>query len=433
MNQRRAGSCVARWLGLVVASAVAMTLSLAVARGQQKPSQNTAGSSTPTAQQGSAQHAGVAAKPGSDPDVESLPKALARIHVQSSLVVAPVTVLDRKGNFVQDLTKDDFRVLDNGVPQQITEFTQQVQPVALAVVVQNNYSVQPLLSQVRPLGPEFSGLLVGAQGAAAVLEFADRVTVLQPFTNSPLAIKLAFTKIHATGSKARLNDALAQAILMLSQRPSSQKRIIVVFSEGYDHGSETKKDEIIQAAANADVTMYGLRFDPTEVLLRRQDAPVNPTTLYNAEALPGLPGQPHTPTSTQIYNTPSYVSPLDLAAKSATAARAARPKAKSLTAHYCMMTGGADFSHWFERGLQNQLQRIALTVNSQYVLAYMPTTLRKPGFHQLRVMVLDPGLRVRTRAGYFTGATTPAQTKTAAKVKTTAKMKKEEVNKLKQQ
>jgi VWFA-related protein len=431
MNQPRRGAAGHGWYKLLALAAAGAVLCVAVAPGQQTPSGAATAPASPSVHRAGPVRQEKAAKPA-DPNADVLPKELARIHVQSSLVVAPVTVLDRRGQFVQSLSQDDFRVLDNGVPQRITEFSEEIQPVALAVVVQNNYSVQPLLSQVRPLGPEFSGLLVGSQGSAAVLEFSDRVNVLQPFTTNPTAIKLAFTKIHTSGSKARLNDALARAILMLSERPPTEKRVIVVFSEGYDHGSETKKDEIIQAAANADVTIYGLRFDPTEVLLRRQDAPRNPTAIYDADGLPGVPGQPQTPTSTQLANNPSYVSPLDLAAKSLTAARAARPKAKSLIEHYCMVTGGDNYSHWFEHGLQNQLQRVALEVNSQYVLAYNPTTLRQPGFHRLQVMVLEPNLRVRYRAGYFVAATTPAQTKAASKVKTTVKMKKKTVNQLKQ-
>jgi VWFA-related protein len=352
----------------------------------------------------------------SAPDPSGLVSSLASIKVQSSLVVTPVTVTDRHGNLIEDLSENDFHVLDNGVPQQITQFQLSLQPVAVVIVVQDNASVGPLLDQVQPVGPEFSGLLVGEKGVAAVLAFSDKVRVVQNFTNNPTLVKDAIASFHVEGSKARLNDALARAILMLSERPTAERRIVIVFSEGFDHGSETNRAEIIDAAANANVAIYGLRFDPTEVLAKRKDAPVNPTAEYNAMALPGVPGQPQTPSSTEEYNNPSYLSPLDLGAKTITAARAARPKARSLVWQYAQATGGREFSHWTEGGLQNQIQRMALEINSQYILAYMPSTLNQTGFHRIQVQLSDSALRVRARTGYFYGVTTKAETKTATKV-----------------
>ncbi|HTV56129.1 MAG TPA: VWA domain-containing protein [Terriglobia bacterium] len=367
---------------------------------------------------------GSTAKPAADPDsANTLQQGLASIHVQSNLVVAPVTVIDRSGNFIQDLTQNDFHILDNGVPQRITEFQLATQPVALVIVVQTNMSVDPLLSQVRPVGSEFSGLLVGQKGVAAVITFADRVHVVQDFTNDPLALHAAMTHLVAAGGKARLNDALARAILMLSERPTAERRVIVVFSEGYDRGSETAKQEVVQAAADADVTIYGLKFDPTEVLLRRQDSPTVPNTLYDNDALPGVPGAPHTPETTRDYNSAPYLNPLDLIGKSVTAARSARPKAKSLLQQYAALSGGIAYNHWWRGGLENQIQRIALEVNSQYILAYAPNDLKQIGFHRLQVTVNEPKMNVRYRAGYFYGVTTKIPTKMPPKIKPKAQQK----------
>jgi VWFA-related protein len=360
----------------------------------------------------------VKSTPDPDPDnTNTLQQGLARIQVQSNLVVAPVTVVDRSGNFIQDLSENDFRIFDNGVPQRITEFQLATQPVALVIVVQTNESVESLLGQVRPVGSEFSGLLVGQSGVSALISFADRVHVLQNFTNDPMALRAAMAHLVVTGGKARLNDALARAILMLSERPTAERRVIVAFSEGYDHGSETAKQEIVQAAADADVTIYGLKFDPTEVLLRRQDSPSTPQTLYNNDALPGVPGAPHTPDTTAEYNPPSYLNPLDLIGKSITAARSARPKARSLLEQYAALSGGFAYNHWWMGGLENQIQRVALEVNSQYVLAYAPSTLKQTGFHRLQVEVNEPKLRLRYRAGYFYGVTTKIPTKMPPKIK----------------
>ncbi|MGH9354743.1 MAG: hypothetical protein ACRD10_01270, partial [Terriglobia bacterium] len=64
-------------------------------------------------------------------------------------------------------------------------------------------------------------------------------------------------------------------------------------------------------------------------------------------------------------------------------------------------TGGRAYSHWKANELQKQLTQVALEVNSQYILAYVPSTLHEEGFHKLQVQVTQPNLKVRARAGYF--------------------------------
>ncbi len=59
------------------------------------------------------------------------------------------------------------------------------------------------------------------------------------------------------------------------------------------------------------------------------------------------------------------------------------------------------YTHWREHAVQDQLQNIVLAVNGQYNLAYVPTALNNTGFHFLKIAVSEPGLRVRTQAGYF--------------------------------
>lgn len=323
---------------------------------------------------------------------------LASIHVQSTLVQAPVTVVDPSGQFVQSLAKNDFRILDNGVPQHIAKFSLAMEPVALVVVVQTNQAVAPMLDQVQPLGSLFSGLLVGKKGEAALVCFDDTVRVAQDFANDPAKLGQTLHHIKAEGNKARLNDALGRAILMLANRPTAERRVIVVFSEGSDKGSETSRQEIVRAATGAGVAIYGLHFSPTQALLTNQAEPNRPNPLANNLALPAPPGRPQTPTAMQVYNSaPVPGGPVLSGARDALGSLFG----KNLVEIYAAYTGGVTYSHWKANKLQKQLTRVALEVNSQYMLAYTPNTLKQPGFHRLQIEVLPPRLKVRARAGYF--------------------------------
>lgn len=323
---------------------------------------------------------------------------LARIHVQSTLVQAPVTVMDAEGNYVQDLNQSDFEVLDNGVPQTITRFGLATQPIALVILVQTNQTVDPLLREVRPLGSMFSDLFLGTKGEAAVVCFDDNVRVTQNFTSDPNTLSAALRHIEAGGTRAKLNDGLARAILMLSERPSSQRRVILVFSEGFNRGSETSRDEIFRAATAADVAIYGVRFEPGSSLLKNKQSDPSPDPIDENMGRPGPPGMPHTPGTEQSYwNTP--INGLPLMTDSLNLLRTAR--FKDIVDAYARVTGGQSFGNWKASSFQNRLQKIALDVNSQYMLAYAPSTLKETGFHRIEVRVREPGLKTRARAGYF--------------------------------
>jgi VWFA-related protein len=299
------------------------------------------------------------------------------LHVQSSLVVAPVTVVDRSGRFVENLAKLDFRVLDNGVPQRIAQFGLALEPVTAVLVVQTSRTVGPLLEQVRPLGSVFWGLLLGEYGESAVVEFADHVRVLQDFSSGPRTLENTLRNITAHGSKSRLNDALERAVQMLNQEPATERRVIIVFSDGFDRGSNTSEAEVLRSAASSNAAIYGLRFNPTQASVKRSQE-----AWYSSAGVPSVNFMP-------------------LVALALGVGRAML--SKSVLLQYASFTGGVAYTHWKKQSLQDQLQQIALDINSQYVLAYAPSTLRENGFHRIEVEVLPRGLRVRTRAGYFNG------------------------------
>ena len=181
-------------------------------------------------------------------DAESV-KNEALIRVQAKLVTAPVTVINSNGDFVLDLKEKDFEVLDNDVRQHIEQFSLELHTLAAVIVVETNSTSGPLLDEVRPLGPVFSGLMLGPEGKAGVVTYGDQIRVVQDFTQDSDKLESALRGLEARGSSIHLNDALARAIAMLENRPKEERRIIVVFSDGHDLGSETRKEEVVQTGS----------------------------------------------------------------------------------------------------------------------------------------------------------------------------------------
>jgi VWFA-related protein len=331
------------------------------------------------------------------PDKE-LPQQAAKIHVESLLVTAPVTVIDSHGNFIYDLDEKDFRVIDDGVRQRIETFGVAMNPVSVVIVVEANDTVAGLLPQLHPLGSLFSNLMLGDKGTAAVVAYSDRVEVAQDLSSDGDLLSKALGSLKSEGNGSRLNDALLRAIAMLEARPKGDQRVIVAFSDGRDHGSETKSDDIVRRATGSEVTIYGLGFNPGEALWRQKPPEEQPSPLDTNVTRSGPPGAIQGPaTAESIYETP--IPPVPIIIASGEIIRST--VASSLLEFYAGYTGGVFHKHWSKGALQEQLSKIATEIHSQYDLAYKPDTLGKPGFHRIEVEVDRPGLKVRTRAGYF--------------------------------
>jgi len=330
----------------------------------------------------------------------------ATIGVISRIVTVPVTVMDSHGNFLYDLDAKDFQIYDNGQPQRLKTFGVALNPASLVVVVETNDTTEGMLPQVRPVGPLFSSLMLGDKGLVAVVCYADQVRVAQEFSSDGSVLSKTLGSLHPEGRGSRLNDALERAVAMLETRPKDEQRVIVAFSDGRDRGSDTKKDDLVKRATGSEVTIYGLGFNPVQSLWREpppdQTSPLDPIVRQ-----PGPPGTVTTPsTQAVIYETP--VPPVPIVTATGEIIRSTL--ASSLLEYYCGYTGGVFDKHWSKGALQEQLNKIATEIHSQYDLAYVPDSAAA-GFHRIEVEVDRPHLKVRTRAGYFLAGETTVQSK----------------------
>jgi VWFA-related protein len=227
---------------------------------------------------------------------------------------------------------------------------------------------------------------------------------LQNFSGDPDHLKITLQQIDSWGTKPRLNDAMMQGLALLETRPKPERRLMVVFSDGTDRGSENDKADVVRRATTDGTTIYGLHLSRMEAVLRDkpdQGHPMSPLDTNVTRPLP--PGVAPTSTNSASIWSPEGGSENpngnDILA-------AAGHDAVSVFVHnpleiYATYTGGVYYSHWTETGLQDQLNRVCDEVHSQYEIAYIPSNLTDTGFHSIRVQVDKPGLRVRTRAGYF--------------------------------
>ena len=153
------------------------------------------------------------------------------ISVPVRLIVAPTSVTDRSGNFINGLTAADFQLYDNDVPQQVHEDGDFL-PISLAIAVQTNLRKQAV-ERVRDLGPLLGALVVGVGGEAAILTFNDKVEVRQKFTPDLGRLTRTLRGIDFSPGPADPLKAVLEACQLLDRQPELRRRILLLISEPY--------------------------------------------------------------------------------------------------------------------------------------------------------------------------------------------------------
>jgi Ca-activated chloride channel homolog len=272
-----------------------------------------------------------------------------------NLVELPVTVRDRKGQFVSGLEQPNFRVYENGQLQKITLFRSEDIPVAAGLVVDHSGSMHSKRDEVIQ-GAKAFVQASNAQDREFVVNFSDTVTfglpLNTPFTSNLEDLRAALLAMPASGRTA-LYDAVAAALQRLQKDPSDRK-VLLLISDGGDNASEHNFAQALRMAQSASVVIYSIG------LFDDLSADQNPKVLKKLSE----------ETGGKVYF----------------------PKSSAEVVSVC--------------------QQIAMDIRHQYTLGYSPPDNEKGGYRKVQVSVTAPDrgkLLVHTRAGYFLPSKMTAQ------------------------
>ena len=322
------------------------------------------------------------------------------IRVRVALVRTPVVVIDGKGEPILDLQQKEFHVLDEGTEQAIESMDLGGEPLSAVFVFETSSRIAPLLPAVQKSAIVFTETVVGPSGEGAVLSYDDSINRLLPFSTNNDEIEKTIAKLKPGNSGARLYDSLSIAVGLLRDRPAERRRAIIVVGEASDSGSEEKLGRVLRDAQLANIVIYSVGLSTTAAGLRSsqpsQTGP-GPATPPGTFGGPPMPGTAQTPTSQQQYGgNIDLLGLAEWAVRNATAVVKDRPLEVAATA-----TGGTYQSVFREGKIEPAVDAIGGELNSQYVLSYRPSGSDAPGYHQIKVSVNRPGVKVRTRPGYY--------------------------------
>jgi VWFA-related protein len=386
---------------LVIAS---LTLSLGFLNAQIVPGQLPDG---PPPQPGQLQPPAAKPKPATDAKQDQKPSTFEKpdIRVTTRTVLVPTSVLDPDGHgYVNGLEASDFEVLDNDKRQKVTsEVTEQ--PMSVVLVVQANADTAPLLPKIKKSGILLHGLVTGQDGDLAVISFDHQMHHILDFTSDPEKIDDAMQKIYEGSSSANLVDAVTDADHMLQRHDPADKRrrVIILMSRNVDHGSQMHLDEAIRQIQFHNVVVYSINVSKLVTAIMKKDPyPRSPNGNIPPEGMPPLPGG-------EVRSDTSAIQQ-DLGSNALNAVppiyRSIRDLFKKTPAEaLSTLTGGNVYSFATQHALEDAITDIGKDLNSEYILSYQPTkdVEEEPGYHTIRVLVNRPGLKIRTRSGYWWG------------------------------
>jgi Ca-activated chloride channel homolog len=313
---------------------------------------------------------------GQEPGQEVDPDEI--VKVDTSLVNLNVRVIDRANRPVNDVKQDEFKVFEDGVPQQIFSFTRAEVPISYGLVVDNSGSMKTQLDKV--IDATRTIIEQNKPGDETFLQrFIDssQIEVLQDFTASKDDLFDAMDKMHTEGGQTAVLDAVYLAAEHVGKHKKGdplndkRRRALILVTDGEDRSSYYKQAELFEFLRENDVQIYVIGF-------------VN-----------------------------------ELDAEGGIIRKSPKDKAVNLLNKLATETGGRAFYPTSLTELPGIADEITRDLRTQYVVSYSPTNKRRDGtFRKVNVRIEDTGKRDKriaiTRPGYTAPRGGDAQTPTRA-------------------
>jgi Ca-activated chloride channel homolog len=288
----------------------------------------------------------------------------------TGLVHLVVTVVDRHHDFITDLDKADFKVLDNGTPQVIRFFGRETDlPLRIALLLDTSNSIRPRLKFEKDAAIDFLDKVIRREkDLAFLMTFDNEPQVIQDYTSSVDLLTSAIEQQRAGGGTA-LNDAIYMAAQKLAHPPvpvgpeTEVRRVIVVISDGDDNLSDRALSDAIDASIRSEVAVFT----------------VSTSTDWLAIDDATRPSKYHIEGGDKVLQ------------------------------EFADQTGGHAFFPYRVDDLAQSFLDIGTELRSQYFIAYAPGNPPSAGvYRKIQVETDRKGLTVRTRKGYYAAVSSNA-------------------------
>src|ERR1700674_4633862 len=276
----------------------------------------------------------------------------ADIRVDTTLVLIPVTVTDPMSRFVTGLDKENFKLFEDKIEQEIVQFSSEDAPLSVGIAFDTSGSMGAKLQKSRQAVVQFMKT-ANPRDEFFLIQFSDRPEIVQDFTKETEEIQNRLTFTQAKGRTALL-DGVYLGMNQMKKAHNPRKAILII-SDGGDNSSRYTETEVKNAVREADVQIYAIGiFEP--VMSRGR----------TAEEISG----------------------------------------PALLAEMAEQTGGRHFAVDNPAELPDVAAKIGIELRNQYLLGYSPENATRDGkYRRVQVKLVKttglPQLRAMFRTGYY--------------------------------
>jgi VWFA-related protein len=298
------------------------------------------------------------------------------VSVSTTEVLLPVTVRSGDGKLITNLTRDDFRVFEDGREQPLSELALRQVPVDVVLMIDASSSAASNLDDFRRAVEGFA-LKLAPDDRTSLIKFDDRVELLQDWTQSRVQLRRALRRI-VPGVFTLFNDALLLAAREQLAKARGRHAVIVL-TDGIDSGRgystlEASLRELLMAQA----TVYVV--SNTEIERRKKKAELD----------------------TLLSGTPSVVRFNQLRIGDLQEGLRVLNVSEENLARLTTATGGRLYKPDSFGALDATYAEVADELRHQYALYYTPLNKSKDGrFRRVHVETTNPANQVAARIGYF--------------------------------
>jgi VWFA-related protein len=269
------------------------------------------------------------------------------LTVDVPLVSLDAMVLTKDGQFIPGLQKDNFKVLEDGVPQKIVNFGQTQAPITAVLLVEFSNSNYAFMSDALRASYAFADSLK-KDDWVAIIEYDMQPHILLDFTQDKNKVYGALNMLRIPGfSESNLFDALVDTLDRLDRIQG--RKVLVIVGSGLDTFSRITYDKAIKRVKESkDVTIF---------------------TVSTGEAFQIW-------AEGRLYGSMREMDYL---------------QAKNQLRTFAELTGGRSYSPRFEGEMPGIFQEIGQSVRNQYTITYHPTNKALDGtYRKLKVELVDP-------------------------------------------
>jgi Ca-activated chloride channel family protein len=253
-------------------------------------------------------------------------------------VILWVSATDKDDNFISDLSKEDFKLYEDGREQKVIDFYVEERPITMGILVDTSTSMQDKIKEVHKAAGSFVETLREID-QAMIIDFDESVFLIQDLTSDTELLKAAVTSTEPLGATA-IYDALHAAYRKIGKMDG--RKAIILLSDGEDTSSQFGFDRVLEEAKLSNSLIYSI----------------------------GIGG--------------SY---------------GAR---KNILKEFAEVTGGNFFFVKKATELGKVYERIAEELGRQFYLTYSTTNETWDGrWVKIKVESTRPGIKIRARRGYF--------------------------------